>query len=187
MKKYLLALLTLMVSTVMMAGSPFTVKSGNVPAMKDSKVYVEYDLSKMVVLDEDSKKEMSMHDFCKLKGDDWVRDEGKDDVDAQSTFTEKLGKKAKFDVVSDKSTADYTIVVQPTKFSYGNPFAFGAFMSNDVKGFMIANIIIKDKSGATVAELAMKKVNPSGQGYNWTHQKCQVYEKAAKELASYLK
>ena len=189
MKKYILSLLVLLVSSVAMAKGPhFVLNSGSLPKLDGKRVFIEYDNSQMIVLDEDSKKEMTIEEFCRMKGDDWVRDMGKDDVDAQSTFEEKLNDKAKFTIAQDKADADYIMVVKPTKFSYGNPLAFGAgFMSNDVLGFFIGKIILKSASGSQVAEIQVNKITGTGITYTWTNQKCEVYKQVAKHLASYLK
>lgn len=187
MKRFLIAFVALFVATLSFAASPIKVKSGSLPSLSGKKVFIEYDYSKMKILDEDSKKTMSIQEFCKLKGEDWVRDMGKDDVDAQDDFKKTLvGKLGKIAFVDDKSAADYILVVNVDTFSYGNPFAFGAFMSKDVQGFFIGSFDIKDANGNKVAELSCNKIQGTG-GYNWTMQKCRVYVTVAKALASVLK
>lgn len=187
MKRFLIAFVALFVATLSFAASPIKVESGSLPSLSGKKVFIEYDYSRMKILDEDSKKTMTIDEFCKLKGEDWVRDMGKDDVDAQDDFKKTLADKAsKITFVDDKSSADYILVVKVDTFSYGNPFALRAFMSKDVMGFFIGSFDIKETNGNKVAGLSCKKIVGTG-GYNWTMQKCRVYVKVAKELASVLK
>lgn len=187
MKRILFAIVALVASTLSFAGSPVRVTLGSIPALTGKRVFVEFDYSKMVVLDEDSKKTMTIQEFCKLKGEDWVRDMGKDDVAAEDDVREVLGKKLnKVNFVNDKSQADYVLVIKTLTFSYGNPFALKGFMPKDVLGFFVGDFTIKDANGTSVAEMSCKKVNGPG-GMTWTQQKRRVYIKVAKVLASALK
>ena len=190
MKKLIFSIMCAMVATISaVAGSPFKVVDGQLPSLQDKKVFVEYDEKDMMILDEDTKKTMTIEQFCQMKGEDWVRDIHKDDFDAHTAFEKVLFKKAKFTLVNEKSDADYILVCKPTTFSYGNPHvAVTAFMSNDVFGFFIGEFYIKTPAGATVAKIDCKKIHPSSSGgWSFTAQKCGVYEKVAKELVSFLK
>lgn len=187
MKKLVLMIIALVATvSTMFAGNKVNVVSGNVNAIQGKNVYVDFDYSKMMILDEDTKKTMTEAQFCQMKGEDWVRDMGKDTQEAEAYFKQQLQKKAKgFNVVSDKADADYVLTCQPTTFSYGNPYAFQAFMSNDVKGFFVGKFIVADKSGNNVAKLDCMKVTGKG-GWSWTIQKNKVYIEVANNVAKTL-
>lgn len=187
MKKILFTVVALFACVFAFAGSPVKVVSGALPSLEGKKIAIVHDYSKMMILDEDSKKTMTIDAFCEMKGEDWVRDKGKDNVDAEGDFAEVIADKAsKITFVTDKSNADYVLIVQPTTFGYGNPFAFKAFLPKDVNGFFEGNFILKTADGSAVAEMNCEKTIGPG-GYNWTHQKCNVYKTIAKQLASVLK
>ncbi|MCQ2147730.1 MAG: hypothetical protein MJZ16_09465 [Bacteroidales bacterium] len=188
MKKYILSLIVLTISVVSFAKSPIRVVSGSPSVVKGKTVFVEFDNKDAVIVDEDTKKSMTIEEFCQMKGGEWVQDMGKDDVEALEEINETLSNKAKsFNVTYNKSTADYILVVRTDTFSYGNPLAFGAaFLPKDALGFFIGKFIIKTPSGETVCELACEKVNADGITYTWTKQKRRIYMLATKELASVL-
>ena len=188
MKKFVFTLIALVASTMsMFAGSKVTFVSGDASSINDKKVYIEYDYSKMQILDEDSKNTMSELEFCKMKGEDWVRDMGKDTKEAENWFFKTMKKKAKgFTVVDDKSQADVVLTLQPTTFSYGNPYAYSAFMSNDVKGFFVGQAYLTTKDNQSVAQLDIAKLCGDG-GLSWTIQKNKVYIKVAEALAKAMK
>lgn len=188
MKKYILALVALTLCLTSFAKSPIRVTSGSPSVVKGKTVFVEFDNKGAIIVDEDTKKSMSIEEFCQMKGGEWIQDMGKDDVEALEEINETLSDKAKsFSVTYDKSAADYILVVRTDTFSYGNPLAFGAaFLPKDALGFFIGKFIIKTPSGDTVCEMSCEKVNADGITYTWTKQKRRIYFLATKELASVL-
>ena len=187
MKKYLFTMLAAVLCTTAFAKDPIKTTSGNPAVIQGKKIYVTIDNSTTIIVDEDSKKEMSIEEFCKMQGGDWLKDMGKDDVEALEEFNMTLSDKSKkFEVVSNKADADYILVCKADKFSYGNPFAFSGFMSNDTNGFFIGRFFIQTPSGETVAEMSCSKITADNTLMSWTRQKRYVYQFVAKRLASFL-
>jgi uncharacterized membrane protein len=117
MKKVLLvSVLCLFCATNLFAGSPVTVKSGNVSILKTpEKALLEIDYSAAKV------GNISFHEYLKGKGDDYVRDWPRESATAASYFKATFNKKSKgLTLTTDETAATYKIVINVKNLDMGD-------------------------------------------------------------------
>lgn len=193
MKKIVTLVLFICLTLMAEAGCDVRLKSGSVPSInvRGVTIYMEFDYSADRIFDENTGAIMTEHEFCVMKGDDWVKDEGKDHAEAERSFSEQLNKQhLKVVAVSSREEARYTIVWHIDLFCYGNPPVLIAapFYANKVKGFAEGRFdIIDNATGQVVATLSQARTYGSEYGYSWSIQREYIYDNVAKELAKFLK
>jgi len=191
MKKILLTLFALVVVFTASARHDVELKSGSLKSLQGKSIYIAFDYSKMMIYDEDTQKTMTETEFCQMKGEDWVRDQGKDTEEAEAYFIKTMKEKATtVNIVEDASAADFVVTVIPHIFSYGNPNPLAAFKSillKTIDGFFTGEIIVTDKDGNDVAKLYGEKIMGEEPRHSWTIAKNYVYINTAKSFIKSLK
>ena len=126
MKKILL--FTFVVLAALTAWADANVQNGSMLPLKnaDSRVFVTWDYSKMLI--EDMKPEA----FLKEKGADWERDYPAEVAAGESAFAASFNKKNKkyAQITDDEDAAQYQMIIHVNNFHYGSTGAaimFGGF------------------------------------------------------------
>ena len=157
MKKILLALAALLWSTVsLLAGSPVTVKSGDLSVLKTpAKAKIVFNYSGTYV-GEDGARTMTLNKYLNSRGKDFVKDWPSDHAKAEEYFAIRFSKKNKKGLTAAEKgeKAQYTMTVNVKTLDMGN--AAGAFIGMSAKAggvIMWGDITIKNAKGKVVLTL----------------------------------
>ena len=190
--KRIVFLLLLVVSVTAFAGSPIKLISGSVNGMnkKNVTIIMQFDYSNCKIFDEDTEITFEPDDFYAMKGDDWVRDKGKDIPEAERSFSETFNEESDNIVAVYKpELATYTIVYKMDLFCYGNPVATmvaGPFTPQNAKGFACGTFdIIDNSTNEVVATLSSDRIFGSIFAATWSIKREYVYDNVAEELAEF--
>ena len=188
---FFLLLLALSVSAAF-AGSPIKLISGSVNGMNKQTVtiFMEFDYSDCKIFDEDTEVTFEPDDFYAMKGDDWVRDKGKDIPEAEKSFSETFNEESDNIVaVYKRELATYTIVYKMDLFCYGNPVATmiaGPFTPKNARGFALGTFdVIDNSTNEVVAKLSSDRIYGAIYAATWSIKREYVYDNVAEELAEF--